>query len=136
MLSTANDVTSAADWPLTGLLDGPCGTSIYPMGVELVRGTNLSAASTNYLVLFSGPTMCPNQPSQIPGYVFKADSQLAQVAGYYYGMNATIRVGGYWTWDRANPSANPVFHPFEPGIYTVVAGDEWGDVVLLHFTVA
>jgi hypothetical protein len=80
------------------------------------------------------------QPSQIPGYLFKADSQMAQVegySGYNYAMNATINASGYWTWDRAiNPSANPVFHPFEPGIYTVVAGDEWGNVVLLHFTVA
>jgi hypothetical protein len=26
--------------------------------------------------------------------------------------------------------------PFDPGIYTVVAGDEWGNLVILHFTVA
>jgi hypothetical protein len=102
---------------------------------------NLSVASSNYLQLFNpGPHSCPSEPaSGIPSYAFKANSQWAipGSSGQYYPMNATISVGGYWTWDRTmNPSANPVFHPFEPGIYTVVAGDEWGNVVLLHFTVA
>jgi hypothetical protein len=26
-------------------------------------------------------------------------------------------------------------HAFDPGIYTVVGGDEWGALVILHFTV-
>jgi hypothetical protein len=38
---------------------------------------------------------------------------------------------GYWTGSLATAA----FHPFPPGVYTVLAEDEWGDVVLLHFTV-
>jgi len=35
------------------------------------------------------------------------------------------------------PSGCPLeFNRFAPGVYTVVAGDEWGQVAILHFTVA
>ena len=39
---------------------------------------------------------------------------------------------GYWTGSGTTAS----FHQFPPGIYTVLAEDEWGNVVLLPFTVA
>jgi hypothetical protein len=73
----------------------------------------------------------------MPLYVFKADSQwtIPENIAQYYPMNATLEVSGYWTWNGADPSS-AVHHLFEPGVYTVAAGDEWGDVVLLHFTVA
>jgi len=138
MLSTPNQVTSATAWPLTGLLDNPCGTTIYPMGIEILRGTNLSAASSSYLTLFPpGYRTCPNIPASIPSYVFKANSQWAipENVGQYYPMVATLGASGYWTWSGPDFN-NAIHHLFEPGIYTVVAGDEWGTVVLLHFTVA
>jgi hypothetical protein len=63
MLSTSNSVAAATTWPLSGLLANSCGTTIYPMGIEVLRGTNLSAASSSYLTLFSpGPRSCPNVP--------------------------------------------------------------------------
>jgi hypothetical protein len=112
------------------------------MGIEVIRGTNLSAASSSYMTLFHpGPVTCPGIPaSGIPSYVFKADSQWAipeNVGQYpqYFPMNSTLEVSGYWTWTGPDFN-NAIHHLFEPGIYTVVAGDEWGDVVLLHFTVA
>ncbi len=139
LLSTSNSVASATTWPLTGLIDNSCGTTIYPMGIEVIRGTNLSAASSSYLTLFHpGPQSCPNEPAAgIPSYVFKADSQWAipENVPAYYPMNATLEVSGYWTWNGIDPNS-AIHHLFEPGIYTVAAGDEWGDVVLLHFTVA
>jgi len=39
---------------------------------------------------------------------------------------------GYW----ASNEVGSTFTNFEPGVYTVVAGDEWGNLVILHFTVA
>ena len=39
-----------------------------------------------------------------------------------------MNVGGYW--DSQNKEHNLI-----PGVYTVAAGDEWGDIVLLHFIV-
>jgi hypothetical protein len=44
---------------------------------------------------------------------------------------ADLDLKGYWTGN--SPSA--AFTNFESGIYTVVAGDEWGALVFVHFTV-
>jgi hypothetical protein len=48
--------------------------------------------------------------------------------------NASVISGthlGSWT----DPSDDSTYHPFAPGTYTVVAGDGWGDFVILHFAV-
>jgi hypothetical protein len=39
---------------------------------------------------------------------------------------------GYW----ASNNVGATFTNFEPGVYTVVGGDEWGALVVLHFTVS
>ena len=38
---------------------------------------------------------------------------------------------GYW----ASNNVGATFSNFEPGVYTVVGGDEWGTLVIVHFTV-
>jgi hypothetical protein len=45
----------------------------------------------------------------------------------------TVTIQGYWP-NAFNSKSTRI--PFDPGIYTVVAGDEWGNLVILHFTVA
>ena len=47
-------------------------------------------------------------------------------------MSFNLKVRNYWRGDHPNA----VLHNFEPGVYTVVAGDEWGTLVILHFTIA
>jgi hypothetical protein len=42
-------------------------------------------------------------------------------------INLTEAISGYWT-------SSDNFVVFPPGIYTVVAADEWGQVAVLHFT--
>jgi hypothetical protein len=39
---------------------------------------------------------------------------------------------GYWT----SNAPNATLTNFQPGVYTVVAGDEWGALVVVHFTVS
>jgi hypothetical protein len=41
-----------------------------------------------------------------------------------------LQLSHYWT--GSNPAT---INSFDPGIYTIVAGDEWGALVVLHFTV-
>jgi hypothetical protein len=55
-------------------------------------------------------------------YTFMPLSNQSVLSGTYVGS---------WT----DPSNYSTYHPFAPGTYTVVAGDEWGDYVILHFTV-
>jgi hypothetical protein len=124
------------------MVDTICGTTIYPMAIEILRGTNLSAASSSYLMLFSpGPVSCPLEPtSGYQSYSFKPNSQWALPASdsstsQYYPMNATIQASGYWTWNGVD-SSTAIHHVFDSGIYTVVAGDEWGDTITMQFVVA
>jgi hypothetical protein len=49
-------------------------------------------------------------------------------------MNAEFEPAptGYW----ASNNVGATFTNFEPGVYTVIAGDEWGALVVVHFTVS
>jgi hypothetical protein len=46
----------------------------------------------------------------------------------------SFSASGYWTGGFMDSSL-AVFHRFSPGNYTVFGADEWGKVVILHFTV-
>ena len=52
-------------------------------------------------------------------YTFKPLSEANVLSGEHVGSYA----GG------------STYNPFAPGIYTVLAGDEWGKVVILHFKI-
>jgi hypothetical protein len=46
-------------------------------------------------------------------------------------ISAGITLKGYWTGDSV-----PKFTYFTTGVYTVVGGDEWGNLAFVHFTVS
>jgi hypothetical protein len=48
-------------------------------------------------------------------------------------MNSTGTTRGYWGTSLLGSSS---FQTFSPGIYTVVAGDEWSGIVFAYFTVS
>ena len=70
-------------------------------------------------------------------YSFQPLSDTAVLEGGSYNssnglkMQYEINVNGYWPNNASTTSTN-----FDPGVYTVVAGDEWGALVVLHFTVS
>jgi hypothetical protein len=47
-----------------------------------------------------------------------------------YAARLETSISGFWA---GNPRATE--QNFAPGIYTLLAGDEWGNLVLTHFTV-
>ncbi len=49
----------------------------------------------------------------------------------YSVMKGSIKVSGYWT----NSDGNYTFHTFNPGTYTFVGEDGWGQVSVQHLTV-
>ena len=69
-------------------------------------------------------------------YSFSPFIDVAVLNGREYNSSNAIRlhieisINRYWP---NNESAS--YHNFEPGLYTIVAGDEWGALVVLHFTV-
>ncbi|MGD0318858.1 MAG: hypothetical protein ABSB56_04090 [Nitrososphaerales archaeon] len=138
-LTTENVVSSASDWPLHGLALGPCGTLNLPIGIEIVRGfyTSSNVSSARALQLSApGTYYCPEILSSISSYAFEPKSDLAGVVGscgsdpcFTESVNSMTNVTGYWT-------ATSSFSNFTLGKYTVVGGDEWGALAILHLTVA
>lgn len=49
--------------------------------------------------------------------------------------NQTFSITGYYTTAQGYVTSNGILPPppFPQGVYTIVAGDEWGQLVLLHF---
>jgi hypothetical protein len=136
-LASANNVSMGRQWNLTGLSLGPCGTEAYPFGVSLYRGSytagNVSAAQQ---IRIYPAVPCPLLIRYITGYLFQPMSNLAVVlpggpnataTQMAANVTATMQYGGGASYSSSTPLG--------PGTYTAAAGDEWGSVVLVHFTV-
>jgi len=141
-LSKTNKVATSEKWPVGGLSVGPCGTYDYPFGEAIFQGNYMAAniLSGTPLELYD-PILrhsCPLILSEISSYVFQPSSDIAdmfQMSGSTAAltgeeMNSDVRPMpmGYWN--------GSTITDFEQGVYTVVAGDEWGTLVVLHFTVS
>jgi hypothetical protein len=142
-LSKTNTINSSSKWPVSGLRVGPCGTLNYPFGIEVFQGNytaaNISSA-TPLQIYEPGTYTCPMILSDTSSYVFQPLSDNAAIfqmseptAVFSMAMNTEFEPAptGYW----ASNDVGAAFTNFEPGVYTVVAGDEWGALVLVHFTV-
>ncbi len=142
-LSKTNTVTSSAKWPINGLGVGPCGPLNYPFGIAIFKGSYTAAnvsSATPLQIYQPGIYMCPMILTDISSYVFEPLSDNAAVfqmsestAVFTIAMDTEFEPApmGYWV----SNNVGAAFTNFEPGVYTVVAGDEWGALVLVHFTV-
>ena len=141
MLSTTNNVSSSSEWRLSGLTwsQGCGGRGYLPHGIELFKGyytlSNMTSASP---VVFWGEVPCPNvnEVTNVTSYAFQPNSDNASYsasnkesppASMLYGID--ILAGS------VNDIAVNQLPSSAPSTYTLVAGDEWGALVLLHFSV-
>lgn len=137
-MTTPLNMSAAANWPVGDLAVGPCGTLNYPVGIAVLRGdydlSNVSSA--NALQIYQpGAYPCPAILSGIRGYVFQPSSDNTTIFGtcepggacFSERVDTTVAFKGYWS--------GGAFASFPTGVYTVVAGDEWGDISILHFVV-
>ncbi len=149
-LRQTNNVSASDNWPLksateirgTTLNDGDCGPINFPMGLEIVSGyyTKDNASTAHPLELYGfGLTSCPAVLSEIDQYSFQASSENASIIGscdpnpcFAYGMTASVSARGSWT---SFLVFGPSFANFGPGVYTVIAGDEWGALAFTYFDV-
>jgi hypothetical protein len=142
-LSKTNTIASSTKWPVSGLRVGPCGTLNYPFGIEVFQGNYTAAtisSATPLQIYDPGIYTCPMIQGDTSSYVFQPLSDIASVfqmsestAGFTIAMNTEFEPAptGYW----ANNDIGAAFTRFEPGVYTIVAGDEWGALVLVHVTI-
>lgn len=139
-LATENNVTASYSWPLEGLsLGNPCKT--YPMGMAIFQGyytsSNVSSATPLRIYSPSNVTSCGFPPA-VSYYSFAPLSDIANVfiigdlnpSLTDFKIRSEITVTGYWLNSQETTPNN-----FTPGVYTVVGGDEWGALAVLHFVV-
>jgi hypothetical protein len=136
-----NTVARAYNWPISGLW-GPCGPLDFPMGIAIFQGYHLQndLPTTNLLTLYN-PQGVYNCPAAYPGlqsYTFEPDNDTAALNGICIqdhcpaiSMRSGGTYSGYWT----DYLFFATFQWFSPGLYTVVGGSEWGDILVLHFVV-
>ena len=141
-LPRTNNVPTSDKWPLSSLGLGPCGPINYPFGIAVFQGNFIASdvLSATPLKLYDPTAMfnCPAMLSGISAYAFEPSSDTAAIfqnsgtsPAMTKSMNSKVESTGYWV---ANP--NESLNDFDPGVYTVIGGDEWGDLAIVHFIVA
>ena len=143
-LSSTNHVRSSHNWMLNGLTLNECGIEYYPFGVAIFQGyyTSLNVSKVTSLYFYNPYAIDPGCPevSNGQGYDFASLSDnIISISNdnthSYNQLKYELVANGYWTKDSTD-DYNSSFSNFNPGVYTVVAGDEWGALVVLHFTVS
>jgi len=142
MLKITNKLLVSDKWPIHGLSVDICGTRSFPFGVAILRGnyTSGNVVTAAPLILYNPNGIvqgCLPPVLNVTAYHFEPLSDIATLDGTVIDQSATfemsteVSVWSYW----AGSPPNAVQHNLEPGVYTVVAGDEWGALVIVHFTV-
>ena len=135
--STFNNLTSESDWSEPwlvgggGTIDKLCGSFA---NAQVFQGyytvANISFLQSGSELQLAKPLFSPPECPFIHGgrsTYFPFQPHESQV-----GYRSTAS-GDY---GNASSYSNSTFHLFDAGIYTVAAGNEWGQLVLLHFSVA
>jgi hypothetical protein len=140
-LSTTNDVPATGNLPSNDFaIDTPNQPTIFPFGIAVFRGeyTSLNYSTGIPLVVFNPSDLYGGTPVVGPtSYSFHPLSDIANIESPSYLPNSlqlikdTLTLDGYWP----NQDYGTQLIPFGSGTYTVVAGDEWGTLVIVHFTV-
>ncbi|MDG6898173.1 MAG: hypothetical protein JRN24_00400 [Nitrososphaerota archaeon] len=120
------NVTAASEWPIgpAGLWIRPC-VAGWPLGIGLMQGyyTSDNFTSGTLLRIPTPLSSCP-VPAQGPSFfILKPFSTSALVVTG--GSGVTMDLASTLTFRSGTAPS--------PGVYTVVAADEWGDAVLVHF---
>lgn len=147
-LPLTNNVSAADSWALPDLGPGPCGAGL-PIRVEVLQGyySSLSPALASAVPLnlslsiiflpVEGSSLVPVRIScpmelNVTSYSFLPSGDVAAVScgPSQCGLQTerfSASIGSYV--EQGQPAA------FPPGVYTIVAGDEWGALVVSHLVV-
>jgi hypothetical protein len=139
LLSTTNNLSATDNLPSefgSGFTNDPW----FPLGLAVLRGnyTGSNYSTGTPLIIYNPGEVYIGTTSIAPtAYSFSPFIDVAVLNGGDYNSSIAIRshieinVNGYWPNNESASSKN-----FEPGVYTVVAGDEWGNLIVVHFTVS
>ena len=137
-LLKTNNVPVVNKWKTNELSLNSCTSG--PFGVAVFKGYRTSSdfsAATPLVIFNPSSRSCPLEPSPA-SYSFQPSSDIADLIVDSdpdstikdQEISAEIPVEGYWNANSINS-----FNSFDPGVYTVIGGDEWGALVVIHFTI-
>jgi hypothetical protein len=143
ILAAVNTVPVSDNWAYNHFQKAPC-DFIGPYGLAVFSGdynaTNISTATPLTIYDPHATLLCPTNATVI-SFSFQPLSDTAVVNEDFgqYANNSRqfkyeVTIQGYWP--DSNFSSNSRLIAFDPGVYTAVGGDEWGNLVIVHFTVA
>jgi len=135
MLSIDNNVAAATNWGVNGLGIGACpNINVLPFGVAVFQGNHNAQNISQGTPLELYPVApCVELFRLITGYDFLPESSNAAImpGGDLTSptpMSASITVNGTYI--------NGIqLIPLSPGMYTLVAGDEWGTLEFIYINV-
>lgn len=123
---------------------GSCPSGIYPFGIALLEGWYSVSNASQGTPLRVFPTVpCPLLVRYITGYLFSPSSDQALILPTFQSnvailMASNLTLNGNYA-GLAGSGSNSSFsvqnthpQPLVPGLYTVVAGDEWGALTAVH----
>lgn len=147
-LGVTNNLPRQDNWALGALANSACpSVDSSPLSVAVFKGvysaTNISSAQ-NVPLLPPGITFfCPSR--DYSHFVFEPKSSIATATGnsapngVKFTMTTTITLRDYYNGVQLVPGSNMTsasqFSHLPVGPYTLVAGDEWGDMALVQLTV-
>lgn len=124
-------------WKLNYLRANPCTTE--PYGLAIVGGfySEQNVTTARPLPIFNDVALCPAYNKTTGGYVFEPSSgrvtldnctDTPSACSSGFDMGDRLSFSGTWKYGQVQP--------FNPGLYTVVGGDEWGHLAIRHFAVS
>ncbi|MGH2640006.1 MAG: hypothetical protein ACRDF4_12120 [Rhabdochlamydiaceae bacterium] len=151
-LHKVDNVTGASDWAtptINSAASFPCPNYLYYQVYQGYYGeSNISSASSPAQT--APQESLPCLQNQRAYYLFQSLSDSASVPIGYYNTNSSVyyvstlmaisgMLTGYYVPSFNSSGYIQDYQPpppaFPPGTYTLAAGDEWGQLVLLHFFV-
>jgi len=142
-LDRPNNLTTAEDWPVPfiSMANGVCsggmveyviyqgdyGTANYTQGTPLMLSQAFTIC-TSFAISYS-----IFNPLSSEATVYYAPNLVSGLNPTTVNASISATLFGYWVTDSGHPQG--AFLLFPPGTYSVAAVDEWGGIVLSHFTV-
>jgi hypothetical protein len=131
-LGQENDVNKSSDWLVPVALSACPNTNVQPFGIAVYKGYYTAQnVSLGTQVPTFPPTVCPLYERLVTGYLFEPHSDLATVlpGSGATPMSASIDVV------NGTLAGGGQEQPLDPGLYTLVAADEWGSLAILYFQI-
>jgi hypothetical protein len=139
-LDSANNLAPSENWAVTpmtinrvcagGWVEFVVYQGDYGLG-NLTRGTPVGLSQSDAICGSFATSYYIFSPLSREATAYNAPNDLPNPPQVNASISATLF--GYWVTGSAHPQG--AFLLFPPGTYTVAAVDEWGDIVLSHFTV-